>query len=390
MVYRLGFFMADNFKISNLDFREVLNVGKLYSDIRALISANPDVVHTYQVGVFIQDLTNVGLNVQDVAPHGNCLFEAVALQLMEANIRNPEGGFYDHIELRRVAVEYIRDHQNDYNANQWVGILNDHDGINNVNDYLNHVGQVGIFAEHFLMHALANAVGVNIDVINLDESISEIISNNPNVIATATVLYTGGHYMSVTAGQAQGIFMPYIPVQEGNAWDMGGVSSSFSASLGMRGSKHDSSDSLATQGTVGLWDEPDSSSSSLQAEADLRDALFPSLGLTGGALASSTSYAKANLEGDLMKALFSNHDAPIIGSGGNAALSSLLLDTTHHTNTEANLADALFMPIGNDTSSTSVGELPTQGAILPNVDNADQQPVLEFCGLSLSDLMKSI
>ena len=154
----------------DLDFSDVLHVEQLGLSIKGLIDANPDLVHAHQVRVFIQSLTNAGFNIQDVAPYGNCLFEAIALQLMAANIRNADGYFYNHLELRAAAVEYIRNHQNDYDANQWAGILNDHDGINTIDAYLNHVGQNGIFAEHFLIQALADALGINIDIINLDEN----------------------------------------------------------------------------------------------------------------------------------------------------------------------------------------------------------------------------
>jgi hypothetical protein len=401
--------MADNFKISDLDFSEILYMNSVVPYITNFINNNQDWVHTHQVGLFIQGLTNAGLNVQDVAPHGNCLFEAVALQLMAGNIRNTDGGFYNHLELRAEAVEYIREHQNDYGVNQWAGILNDHNGINTIDDYLNHIGQNGIFAEHFLIQALADAVGVDIDVINLDESISEIISNNPNSVSV-TILYTGNHYMSVIGGQAQGEFIPYILPQVGNSWNVDGFGGSFSAPLAMAGNgHHGSSDSLATQDTDDLWGEFEVHQDVAHTEDDLMSgALYSSISsgvtIVGGASPTSSllqgtvelwgefeeHQAVAHTEGDLMGGtLYSSINSGVTTVGGVNATSSLLQDTTNHTNSEADLAGALFMLIGNN-SSADAGVPPIQDGALPPVVGADQPPVLELNGLTLEQWMNSI
>lgn len=105
-----------------------------------------------------------------------------------------------HTELRKVAVTYILDN------------LEDFQGFTegSLEEYINQISQNGEWADNPIIQALANALGISINIYGIDGANTMIVSNEA-FSRTVNIAYTGNHYLSVEPIQPQEIDEEEIP-----------------------------------------------------------------------------------------------------------------------------------------------------------------------------------
>jgi len=219
---RLSTLMTDSFSKDNENF-EPEPISKKFGSSSSLTPS-------------INNLVNQGWHIQDVAPYGNCFFEAIAFQLARINIRTPDGMLYTQQNLRALAVQHLRARHDQYTEETWMDIITTSpENQNNIiiNNYLaymeangepeggffiglihfyltNIVGRNGVFADNLVIQALANALHININIINAADGAAFRLIHGQDTVATINILYTGNHYMAINRDGADiGTFTPY-------------------------------------------------------------------------------------------------------------------------------------------------------------------------------------
>lgn len=156
---------------------------KLNNDVIALIMSfigSGDSWQDFTIPRAISSLTSSGYEIENVAGDGNCLFHAVARQL----------GDLTHQELRSLAVNYIIEHPRDF----------DEFMVENISSYIDSMSKEGTWADNLVIQALANALGININIFRADDgTINRIVPTGTEVLDTSAILllYTGNHYLAV-------------------------------------------------------------------------------------------------------------------------------------------------------------------------------------------------
>lgn len=159
------------------------NLHKLNLDLMTLIMefvGSGDSWQEFTIPRAISSLTSSGYEIENVAGDGNCLFHAVARQL----------GNLTHQELRALAVNYILEH------------LEDFDGFmaEDVGSYIDAMSREGTWADNLIIQALANVLGININIFRADDgAINRIAPTGIEALDTSPILllYTGNHYLAV-------------------------------------------------------------------------------------------------------------------------------------------------------------------------------------------------
>lgn len=124
-----------------------------------------------------------GYDCKDMKQDGNCFFHAIvdqlALQQLSCLGRN-------HDELRVIAINHMLDHLDEYKD-----FLDEHDG--SMQQFMSHNLEPGIWADHLIISALANALSVNIVIIRSDGAIPNLfLQKNP--ATTLTIGHEVGHH----------------------------------------------------------------------------------------------------------------------------------------------------------------------------------------------------
>ena len=150
-----------------------------------------------------------GLRVVNVPGDGNCFFHALKKQLPNIGIT--------HEEIRALAVNYMAN-----NPNEFEGFT-----VETLDDYIAGMSQGGTWANNPIMQALVNALGIGIDIHRANGVITTLVPTNGAAQATATIAYTGIHYLSVEPIQPQDGVEEEIPeLLEGVSTGVGCSSSS--------------------------------------------------------------------------------------------------------------------------------------------------------------------
>ena len=121
--------------------------------------------------------------VENVPGDGNCFFHAISRQLEAINSQK----ILNHLELRQFAINYVQEHSQDF-----IDFLD-----NDIDLYISEMSQDRTWADNPIIQALANDLGVNIQIYNVDGSIINIYPNNIAAENTVRIAYTGNHYLSV-------------------------------------------------------------------------------------------------------------------------------------------------------------------------------------------------
>jgi hypothetical protein len=111
-----------------------------------------------------QEAQRFGSRCHNVPGDGNCFFEAVIHQFQALQVR--EYNQINHMYLRRIAVEHIAQHQSDYQN----FIEGDFD------NFITRMNKGGTWANNVIITALAQALNINVIIINSDGSAPIIIS----------------------------------------------------------------------------------------------------------------------------------------------------------------------------------------------------------------------
>ncbi len=127
-----------------------------------------------------------GFKCTAISKDGNCLFEAVSVQLKKILPNQKE--YYNHEQLRALAVSYLMKHQAFYE-----NFVEDHSFTN----FIHKMSMPGTWAENVVLNALAHIFDVKIVVINSDNS-PPIILKKPHARG---IIYLGyevnSHYQSL-------------------------------------------------------------------------------------------------------------------------------------------------------------------------------------------------
>jgi ankyrin repeat protein len=155
---------------------------KLNLDIITLIMefiGSGDSWQEFTIPRAISSLTSSGYEIENVAGDGNCLFHAVARQL----------GDLTYQELRALAVNYILEHLEEFH-----GFM-----AEDISVYIETMSKEGTWADNLIIQALANALGININIFRADDgTINRITPTNAESLNDPILLlFTGNHYLAV-------------------------------------------------------------------------------------------------------------------------------------------------------------------------------------------------
>ncbi len=155
---------------------------KLNLDIITLIMefiGSGDSWQEFTIPRAISSLTASGYEIENVAGDGNCLFHAVARQL----------GDLTYQELRALAVNYILEHLEEFH-----GFM-----AEDISVYIENMSREGTWADNLVIQALANALGININIFRADDgTINRITPTNAESLNNPILLlFTGNHYLAV-------------------------------------------------------------------------------------------------------------------------------------------------------------------------------------------------
>ena len=130
------------------------------------------------------NLMSIGLQPLDVGGGGDCLFLSLAHQYFGDKRKGDL--------MREIAAQYIKGHAHHYQ-----------DFLPNmsVDDYLNQISQPGVWGDHIDIHAIANALNVEIVIFesSIDHQVTLVSPDNPNEETQQLIIGHLGqyHYVSV-------------------------------------------------------------------------------------------------------------------------------------------------------------------------------------------------
>ena len=130
---------------------------------------------------FDAQLATFGLRIVRVASDGNCFFRAIADQV--------EGNEEKHIKYRKMVVEYIMEHRE-----QFESFVEDNVSFE---EYCNIMKENGTWAGHMEIQAASMATRTNICIHRLKSSCLNIRNFNTRNARTLQLSYHGQHYNSV-------------------------------------------------------------------------------------------------------------------------------------------------------------------------------------------------
>lgn len=128
----------------------------------------------------------MGFRLQNVLGNGRCFFYAVLHQLQNGNLHNQYSNWNEE-KLRMSAVQYIVDHQNEFE--EFIP-----DGVNS---FLNGLIEGKRWADDVSITALSKALNINMIIINSDNS-KPIVKEQSNAVGTVYLGYeVEWHYQSL-------------------------------------------------------------------------------------------------------------------------------------------------------------------------------------------------
>ncbi|MEK6734744.1 MAG: hypothetical protein AABY27_06560 [Pseudomonadota bacterium] len=128
-------------------------------------------------------LKKEGYIVQDVAGDGNCFFHALDLQLKKSLGYN---------NLRAIAIDYMQDH-----LEEFTPFITDANPVR----YINNLSRNGAWVDNIAIAAIANALGVTIDITGVYNTIvTPTVATGDNQVVR--LFYTGDHYLSILKNPA--------------------------------------------------------------------------------------------------------------------------------------------------------------------------------------------
>ena len=180
---------AEVFKCATNDllvFKKLKNILPLLDKIISYLTISElkkiTASYTNALNEMIQALKIEGYIVQDVEKDGNCFFRAAALALDQ-----PESS---HTALRSRVATYISENQQEFT-----------DFSENLYNYVSDLERPGEWVDNIAIQAFADEINVNINIIRTypSEGIIQITPRNSIAEHNIRLLYTGNHYMAVTA-----------------------------------------------------------------------------------------------------------------------------------------------------------------------------------------------
>jgi OTU domain-containing protein 3 len=121
-----------------------------------------------------------GLDIKEIRGDGNCMFRAISDQLC--------GNEDMHVELRHLAVEHVKNNQDDFSP-----FIEDDE---NFDKYIKRMSELCTWGGNIELQALSQVLEVNIKIHRVDEPIWEII-NHYGARSIHLSYHDGDHYNSV-------------------------------------------------------------------------------------------------------------------------------------------------------------------------------------------------